>query len=68
VQSRRNKQAAKKFFKKLLKGLCYVPRVLITDKLKSYAAAKREVMQVSNIGRAATSITDVRDPTGPPVR
>jgi putative transposase len=44
VQSRRNKKAAKKFFKKLLKGLRYVPRVLITDKLKSYAAAKREVM------------------------
>ena len=44
VQSRRNKQAAKKFFKKRLKGLRYVPRVLITDKLKSYAAAKREVM------------------------
>jgi putative transposase len=42
--SRRNKKAAKKFFKKLLKGLRYVPRVLITDKLKSYAAAKREVM------------------------
>jgi len=44
VQSRRNKKAAKKFFKKLLKGLQYAPRVLITDKLKSYAAAKREVM------------------------
>ena len=44
VQSRRNKKTAKKFFKKLLKGWHYVPRVLITDKLKSYAAAKREVM------------------------
>jgi putative transposase len=44
VQSRRNKKAAKKFFTKLLNGLRYVPRVLITDKLKSYAAAKREVM------------------------
>jgi putative transposase len=44
VQRRRNKKAAKKFFRKLLKGLQYVPRVLITDKLKSYAAAKREVM------------------------
>jgi putative transposase len=44
VQRRRNKKAAKKFFKKLLKGLQYVPSVLITDKLKSYAAAKREVM------------------------
>jgi putative transposase len=40
----RNKQAAKKFFRKLLKGLQYVPRVIITDKLKSYAAAKREVL------------------------
>src|ERR671919_2070276 len=44
VQSRRNKKAAKKFFKKLLKGLRYVPRVIITDKLKSYAAAKRELL------------------------
>src|SRR5438552_1640209 len=44
VQSRRNKQAAKKFFRKLLKGLRYVPRVIITDKLKSYGAAKAEVM------------------------
>src|SRR5215216_3936196 len=44
VQSRRNKQAAKKFFRKLLKGLQYVPRVIITDKLKSYGAAKKEVL------------------------
>jgi putative transposase len=44
VQSRRNKQAAKKFFRKLLKGCQYVPRVLITDKLKSYGAAKREIL------------------------
>ena len=44
VQSRRNKTAAKKFFRKLLKGCEYVPRVLITDKLESYATAKKEVM------------------------
>ena len=44
VQSRRNKLAAKKFFRKLLKGLRYVPRVIITDKLKSYGAAKAEIM------------------------
>ena len=44
VQSRRNKVAAKKFFRKLLKGCQYVPRVLITDKLASYAAAKQEVL------------------------
>jgi putative transposase len=44
VQSRRNKRAAKKFFRKLLKGLQYVPRAIITDKLRSYAAAKVEVI------------------------
>src|SRR6202049_2295166 len=44
VQSRRDKKAAKKFFRKLLKGLRYVPSVIITDKLKSYSAARAEVM------------------------
>jgi putative transposase len=42
VQSRRNKQAAKKFFRTLLQGLQYVPRVIMTDKLKRDGAAKRE--------------------------
>ncbi len=44
VQSRRNKAAAKKFFRRLLKGCEYVPRVIVTDKLASYGAAKREVL------------------------
>jgi putative transposase len=44
VQSRRDRQVAKRFFRKLLKGMCYAPRVLITDKLKSYAAAKVQIM------------------------
>jgi putative transposase len=44
VQSRRNKPAAKKFFRKLRKGLQYAPRVIITDQLGSYAAAKAEVL------------------------
>jgi putative transposase len=44
VQSRRNKQAAKQFFRKLLKGWQYVPRGIITDKLKRYGAAKREIL------------------------
>src|SRR6266446_6016253 len=39
VQSHRDKKAAKKFFRKLLKTLRYVPRALITDKLRSYCAA-----------------------------
>ena len=44
MQSRRNRQAAKRFFRKLLKGLRYAPRVLVTDKLKSCAAAKKQIM------------------------
>jgi putative transposase len=44
VQSRRNAVSAKRFFRKLLKGLRYVPRVLVTDKLGSYQVAHRELM------------------------
>ena len=44
VQMRRNKRADKKFFRRLLKGLQYVPRLVITDTLKSYGAAKREIL------------------------
>lgn len=44
VQFRRNTRAASRFFKKLLKGLEYVPRVIITDKLRSYGAAKKELL------------------------
>jgi putative transposase len=34
VQSRRNAKAAKRFFRKLLRGSQYAPRVIITDKTK----------------------------------
>ena len=44
VQPRRNRRAAKKFFRKLLRRLQYVPRAIVTDKLGSYAAAKAEVL------------------------
>jgi putative transposase len=44
VQSRRDKQAAKRLLRKLLKRQTRVPRVMITDKLASYSAAKDEVM------------------------
>jgi putative transposase len=44
VQSRRDKAAARKFLRRLLKDLAYVPRVVITDRLASYGAAKREVL------------------------
>ena len=34
----------KRFFRKLLKGMRYSPRVIVTDKLRSYGAAKKEIM------------------------
>ena len=44
VQPRRNRRAAIRFFRKLLKGQGRTPRRLITDKLPSYGAACRTVM------------------------
>src|SRR5215213_8790780 len=44
VQSRRGKHAAKRLLRKLLKRQTRVPRVMITDTLASYSAAKDEVM------------------------
>ena len=41
VQPRRDAKAAKHFFRKLLKKQCACPRVLVTDKLRSYQAAHR---------------------------
>ncbi|MGI4807728.1 MAG: IS6 family transposase [Janthinobacterium lividum] len=44
VQSRRDTRAAKRLLRKLMKRQRRTPRVMITDKLASYGAAKREVM------------------------
>jgi putative transposase len=43
VQSRRNKRAALKLMRKLLKKYGFVPDKLVTDDLKSYAAAASEL-------------------------
>ena len=43
VTKRRDKRAAKRFFRKVLKVQGEVPWRLVTDKLKSYPAAHREV-------------------------
>ena len=43
VQSRRNKKAALNFFRKMLKSQG-TPRKIVTDKLRSYGAARKEVM------------------------
>jgi putative transposase len=44
VQSRRNAVAAKRFFRKLLKGLRYLPGMRVTDTLGSYQVADPELM------------------------
>ena len=44
VQDCRNATAAKRFFKRLLAGLKYKPKRLVTDGLRSYGAAHREVL------------------------
>jgi putative transposase len=44
VQDRRNGSAVKELFKRLLAGLKYKPRRLVTDGLKSYGVARREIL------------------------
>jgi putative transposase len=44
VQDRRNATAAKRFFKRLLRGLRHKPRRLITDGLRSYGVAQRDIL------------------------
>jgi putative transposase len=44
VQNRRDKTAAGRLFRRPLKKTCTLPRVIITDKHRSYGAAHREVM------------------------
>jgi putative transposase len=44
LQRHRDTKAAKRFFRKLLNKQGFVPRVIVTDKLKSYEVAKKQVM------------------------
>ena len=48
VHSRRNRCAAERFFRKLLKSQGTTPFRLVTDKLKSYSAALRTIMPSVN--------------------
>jgi putative transposase len=45
MQRRRNTAAAEKFFRKLLKPVGVAPRVIVTDKLQSYGAAKKKLLK-----------------------
>ena len=57
VQSKRDKKAAKKFLRKLVKGLRYVPCAIVSDKLRSYGAARSEVIpSVEHVPIAASFV------------
>ena len=61
VQRRRSARAAKRFFRKLLKGLRMVPYAIVTDRLASYAAAKAVVMPtISHLAGARTTASRTR--------
>ncbi len=45
LQRHRDTKAAKRFFRKLLKKQGFTPRVIVTDKLKSYEAAKKQILK-----------------------
>ena len=45
VQRRRDGQVAgKRFFRRLLEGLDYEPRVIVTDQLQSYGVARSQLL------------------------
>jgi putative transposase len=44
VRPQRDAQAATRFFRRLLKGLHCEPRVIVTDKLRSYGVAPRQLL------------------------
>jgi putative transposase len=45
LQRYQDTKAAKRFFRKLLKKQGFIPRVIVTDKLKSYEAARKRMMK-----------------------
>jgi putative transposase len=61
VQPRRDQRAAERFFRKLLKGQQREPRRLVTDKLRTYEAARRAIMPsvVHDIERYANNRAEV---------
>jgi len=48
LQAKRDKAAAKRFFRRLLRSHGGEPRKIVTDKLRSYSVAHREVMSEAN--------------------
>jgi putative transposase len=49
VQKRRDKTAAKRFFKRVLAACPQAPSSIVTDQLRSYPAAKAEIPELANV-------------------
>jgi transposase-like protein len=62
VQERRDATAAKRFFKRLLIGLQYSPRVIVTDKLRSYGVAAPSAPPSRASAKPIISTTALRTP------
>ncbi|MFE6692051.1 IS6 family transposase [Streptomyces sp. NPDC057743] len=64
VQNRRDARATKRFFRSLLRGCAYVPREIVTDKLRSYSAAHRQVIPSAK-HRGSKPLNSSRFPPAP---
>ncbi|AIO68193.1 transposase IS66 family protein [Burkholderia oklahomensis] len=49
LQKRRDKAAAKRFFRRVLASCPEVPRKIVTDQLRSYPATKAEIHELANV-------------------
>jgi putative transposase len=49
LQKRRDKAAAKRFFRRVLRSCPTPPRRIVTDQLRSYPAAKADVPELANV-------------------
>ncbi len=66
VTRHRDKRAAKRFFRKVLKHHGRLPWQLVTDKLRSYPAATEKFSHLSAIEPASTRTTKLKFPTNTP--
>ena len=66
VQSRRNRRAAARFFRKLFKRQGRAPRRLITDELRNYSAAHHTVCRPWSTVPGSTSTIEQKSSINPP--
>jgi transposase-like protein len=65
VQSRRDSRAALRLMRKLLRKQGFVPKLLVTDKLRSYGSAFRQLqLTCPHVVAGAEGVTDVTEADG----